>query len=137
MHTMQSETIYFYSKNPQHYGILPDATMTYTESNRICGDVITVYFHIRENSICDWSFSGDVSMITLACSGLFGDIVQWIDIDTLMSWDQTTVIEQTGIDVSPRRKRAQVLALLATRNAIHTYRGDGQKDDFSDVQTEI
>jgi len=76
MHAMQSETIYFYSKNPQHYGVLLDATMSYIESNRICGDSITVYLRISANIIQEWSFSGEVSMITLACSGLFGDIVQ-------------------------------------------------------------
>ncbi len=75
-------------------------------------------------------------MITLACSGLFWDMVQGVDIDTVMSWNQKTVIDQTGIEVSPRRKRAQILALLATRNAIHTYLQDGQKDDFSDILVE-
>ncbi len=76
-------------------------------------------------------------MITLACSGLFGDMIQGVDVDAVMTWNQKTVIERTGIDVSPRRKRAQVLALLATRNAIHIYRKDGQKDDFSDVLVEM
>lgn len=130
---MQSETIHFYATNPQHRGEIEGADVTYTESNRICGDVITVYLRIQENVIQEWSFSGDVSMITLACSGLFWDMIQGVDIATMMSWNQKTVIDQTGIEVSPRRKRAQVLALLATRNAIHMYLQDGQKDDFSDI----
>jgi len=53
-----------------------------------------------------------------------------------MNWNQKSVIDQTGIEVSPRRKRAQVLALLATRNAIHSYYNDGKKDDFSDILVE-
>jgi hypothetical protein len=72
-------------------------------------------------------------MITLACSGLFWDIVQGVDFQTLFSWNQATIIRDTGITVSPRRHRAQVLALLATRNAIHSFLQDGKKDDFSDV----
>ena len=54
-----------------------------------------------------------------------------------MQWNQRKVIDDTGIEVSPRRKRAQVLALLATRNAIHTYLNDGKKDDFSDILMEV
>jgi hypothetical protein len=54
-----------------------------------------------------------------------------------MSWNQDTLVTLTGIEVSPRRKRAQVLALLATRNAIHAYLKDGEKDDFSDVLTDL
>jgi hypothetical protein len=72
-------------------------------------------------------------MITIACSGLFGDIVQGVDFGTLFSWNQATIIGDTQITVSPRRYRAQVLALLATRNALHEYLKDGKKDDFSDV----
>jgi len=33
-------------------------------------------------------------------------------------------------EVSPRRRRASVFALLATRNAIHKYLLDGKHDDF-------
>lgn len=64
-------------------------------------------------------------------------MVQGVDFETLMTWDQDIIIERTGVQVSPRRKRAQVLALLATRNAIHTYLNDGKKDDFSDVLTDL
>lgn len=133
---MQSETIHFYATHPQHREVMNGATISYTETNRICGDVVTVYLQIQNNVIQKWSFSGEVSMITLACSGLFWDIVQWVDINTLMRWNQNTVIEKTEIDVSPRRKRAQILPLLATRNAIHAYLRDGEKDDFSDIMLE-
>lgn len=54
-----------------------------------------------------------------------------------MGWTQKDIIEKTGIEVSPRRKRAQVLALLATRNVLHIYLHDGLKDDFSDIMVEV
>ncbi len=75
-------------------------------------------------------------MITIACSGLFGDMVQGVNFDILFTWNQETLVRETGIEVSPRRKRAQVLALLATRNALHEHLKDGKKDDFSDVLTD-
>ncbi len=40
---------------------------------------------------------------------------------------------EKGFEVSPRRKRAAVIALLAVRNAIHKYRGEDQEDDFDDL----
>jgi hypothetical protein len=36
-------------------------------------------------------------------------------------------------EVSPRRKRAWVIAILATRNAIHKHINDGQNDTFDDI----
>ena len=130
---MQSETIHFYATSPQHMGEISDATIVYQEYNRICGDDIVVHMIIEGENIKQWSFTGQASMITIACSGLFGDIVQWVDFTTLFSWNQETIIRDTEITVSPRRQRAQVIALLATRNAIHEYLKDGKKDDFSDV----
>lgn len=130
---MQSETIHFYATNPQHMGEIKNPTIRYVEHNRICGDDIEVFMVIENGKIKQWSFTGKASMITIACSGLFGDMVQGVDIETLFSWNQATIIRDTGISVSPRRKRAQVLALLATRNALHDHLRDGKKDDFSDV----
>ena len=73
---MQSETIHFYATNPQHMGEIPGATIVYQEYNRICGDDIVVHMVIKGETIKQWSFTGQASMITIACSGLFGDIVQ-------------------------------------------------------------
>lgn len=134
---MQSETIHFYGTNPQHMGELPNPTIRYREYNRVCGDDIEVFLIIEDDTIKQWSFTGQASMITIACSGLFGDIVQGIDFNTLFSMNQESIVRDTGITVSPRRKRAQVLALVATRNAVHNYLSDGRKDDFSDVLSEL
>ena len=38
-----------------------------------------------------------------------------------------------GFEVSPRRKRAAVIAILATRNAIHSYLKDWKNDTFDDI----
>lgn len=40
---------------------------------------------------------------------------------------------EKGFEVSPRRKRAAVIALLGVRNAIHTYRNDGVEEDFDEL----
>lgn len=68
---MQSETIHFYATNPQHMGEIPGATMKYREYNRVCGDDIEIFLLIEGRSIKKWSFTGQASMITIACSGLF------------------------------------------------------------------
>jgi len=38
-----------------------------------------------------------------------------------------------GFEVSPRRKRAAVIAILATRNALHEYLKDSKEDVFDDI----
>lgn len=68
---MQSETIHFYATNPQHMGEISNPTMRYIEHNRVCGDDIEVFLLIEGESIKKWSYTGEASMITIACSGLF------------------------------------------------------------------
>jgi hypothetical protein len=40
-------------------------------------------------------------------------------------------IAAAGLDVLPRRRRAAIIALLATRNAIHEWRKDKKPDSDS------
>jgi NifU-like protein involved in Fe-S cluster formation len=65
---MQSETIHFYGTNPQHMGELTSPSIRYQEHNRVCGDDIEVFLIIEGNIIKQWLFTGQASMITIACS---------------------------------------------------------------------
>ena len=67
-YSMQSETIHFYATNPQHMGEISDATLSYQEHNRLCGDDICIFLVLEGNSIKKWTFTGKASMITIACS---------------------------------------------------------------------
>jgi len=73
---MESETIHFYATNPQHMGEIIQPSIRYREFNRVCGDDIEIFMVIGDGKIAQWSFTGKASMITIACSGLFGDLVQ-------------------------------------------------------------
>ena len=50
----------------------------------------------------------------------------------MLRWNYETFVEK-GFEVSPRRRRAAVIALLGVRNAIHAYRNDGIEEDFDDL----
>ncbi len=65
---MQSETIHFYATNPQHMGEMTECSIRYKEHNRVCGDDIEVFLLVENNVIKKWSFTGQASMITIACS---------------------------------------------------------------------
>lgn len=130
---MDTDTFHFYATHPQHFWEMRHPTVVYFERNALCDDTIGIYLRIQDDIIVDWSFSGQSSMVTMACSGLFGDIVIWCTISEVLQWDQETIQIKTGMQVSPRRQRAQALPLLATKNAIYTYQQRDTRDDFSDI----
>lgn len=134
MTQLYSDTFLEYAKNPPNRGILESPTIKYFEENRSCGDSLTVFLKIDMlGKIADFSFTGNTAIVTTACVSILGEMIIGMSIDEILTMNYDTIREMIGFDVSPRRKSASVLGLLAIRNAIHEYRDDGQKDDFSDV----
>lgn len=121
-----------YAKHPVKNYPMENCTISQHEGNFICEDNITVYLVIQDNIIRDWSFDGDCSTITTAASSFFSELVIGKPLEEVLTWNFQT-IKSAGFEVSNRRKRASVIALLATRNAIHEWLKDGKKDDFDDL----
>ena len=61
-------------------------------------------------------------------------MIQWKTIDEVMTRSYNTFVEQ-WLEVLPRRRRAVVIGLLATRNAIHEWRKD-KKPDSDEILVE-
>jgi nitrogen fixation NifU-like protein len=112
-----------YNRNPVRNVAMEDFTVARHEGNFICGDDITVYLKIEDNHIVDWSFDGNTASVTTAAASLLAELIMEKSLDEVMEWSYDT-IAAAGLDVLPRRRRAAIIALLATRNAIHQYRGD-------------
>ena len=121
-----------YSKNPLCNYEMKDPDVFRHEGNFICWDDITVYLKIKDNKITEFSYDGNPSNITLASSSFLSEFIIWADLDEVLTWDYNTFLEK-WFEVSPRRKRAAVIALLGVKNAIYKYRWEDKEDDFEDL----
>ena len=143
-----------YYKNPVNNYQMKGCDFFWHEGNSICEEDINVYVKYEiltkdassaeQNNhtntqlppdnyiITKRSFDGNVSMITQASSSFFSELVVWHTFAEILSRNETLMIEN-GFEVSPRRRRARVIALLATRNAIHHFLKDGKEDTFDDI----
>ncbi len=130
---MYNETIIHYSKNPFNKFEIKDCDVKHHEENEICWDDLVIYLKIEDNIIKDWSFTWDTAIITTACWSIFGESIIWKDIEEVLELDYNYIVELIEEEVSSRRQKASVLALLTTRNAIHKYLNDWIVDDFDDV----
>lgn len=122
-----------YYKNPVNNYRMEDAMVFRHEGNSICGDDITVYFtYDDEHAITARSYDGNVSMVTQASASFFSEIVVWKTFSEILAMNETFMID-AWFDVSHRRRRARVIPLLATRNAIHELLKDWITDTFDDL----
>lgn len=130
---MYNETIIHYSKNPFNKFEMENPSVDYVEENTTCWDSLTIFLLIEDNIIKDWSFYWDTALITTACGGIFWESIIWEKLENVLQKDYKSITDLVWDEISERRKKAAVHALLSTRNAIHKYLDDGIKDDFDDV----
>ena len=128
----QSLIIQEYAKNPLQNFAMKDYTVKQHEGNFICWDDIVVYIVIKKNKIEEYSFDGNCSNITTAAASFLSEFIIGTPIKDIVHRTYQTMVDH-GFEVSPRRKRAAVIAILATRNAIHQYLKDGKNDTFDDL----
>ena len=130
---MYNETITYYSKTPPNKWVLSEFDISFWEENRTCGDDLKVYIKMDGDTISDWSFEWDTAIITTACASIFGESILGMKASEVFEMDYNYIEELIGMPVSERRRQASVLGLLTTRNALHKYLGDWQKDTFDTV----
>ena len=128
-----SDLIMEYSRESPNKWILENATIRYREHNRVCADVVEVFLVIEDNLLKQFSFDGYMSIVATACVSITGEILEWWNLDEILGLNESFIHENIGDDISPRRRFASLIGLLAIKNAIHEYRQDGKKEDFSDI----
>ena len=116
-----------YNKNPVHFYEMKDFDVFRHEWNFICWDDITVFLKIKDDVICEFSFSWNPGQVSTASCSLLAEMIEGKTIDEVMSWGYETFVNQ-WLEVLPRRRRAVVIGLLWVRNAIHERRKDKRSD---------
>lgn len=122
-----------YSQNPPNKEIMSDADIRYREANRVCADVVEVFLRFDSDTLTQFSFDGYMSIVATACVSITGEILEWWKLDDILELDESFIHEHIGTDISPRRRFASLIGLLAVKNAIHEWKQDGKKEDFSDI----
>ncbi len=122
-----------YSNSPANKYIMEDADIRYREHNRVCADVVEIFAKFRDNTIIEFSFDGYMSIVATACTAITWESVVGLDIEEVLSYDESFIRSIIGDGISPRRRNASLIGLLAIKNAIHEWKKDGRVEDFSDI----
>jgi NifU-like protein involved in Fe-S cluster formation len=98
-----------YSNNPANKYIMEDADIRYREHNRVCADVVEVFAKFRDNTVVEFSFDGYMSIVATACTAITGEAVIGLDVDEILTYDESFVREIIGDGISPRRRNASLI----------------------------
>lgn len=123
-----------YSRDVPNKYIMENPTLRYREVNRVCSDVVEVFLRIENDILTEFSFDGYMSITATACVAITGELLLEHNIDEILTLNEKFIHENIGNDISPRRRLASLIGLLAIKNAIHIYKNDSIREDFSDIE---
>ena len=108
------EQILEHYKQPQNFGLLPNATYTRKELNPTCGDQFTFSIHVNEQGIVDAvGFEGVGCAISTASASLLSEEIKGKPLTEVLKLDKEFVLELLGIDLGPTRLKCALLPLQA------------------------
>lgn len=122
-----------YAKDPINNYVMESFSVSKEQHNSVCGDMISVYVRVSDNGIIEeFSHSWVPQMFTLAAASLLAEEVVWKDIHEVLTWNYWTM-QWLWFEVSPRRRRSAVSALLALKNALHEWKKDWIEEWYQDL----
>ncbi|MBI2037608.1 MAG: SUF system NifU family Fe-S cluster assembly protein [Candidatus Magasanikbacteria bacterium] len=113
-----TETILDHYQHPHHTGALNDATVSATEHNPLCGDVIKLDLKIKNNVVEKIGFVGNGCAISQASISLLCDAVEGKKISSLKKLKPKDIYDLLGVTISPGRIKCALLGLSALQKAL-------------------
>jgi nitrogen fixation NifU-like protein len=124
---MYRQRILDHYRDPQNYGEIDDADVTYEDVNPSCGDEIQMYAVVDEDDeIVDVKFDGQGCAISQASASLLTEKVKGMTLDEVRDLGTDDIKEMLGIELSPVRVKCAVLGLKVLEGGIVEYEKEKQ-----------
>lgn len=128
MMDLYAEEILDHYKHPRHFGHLEEPTLTYHDSNPLCGDEIFLELRIEDNRVADVAFTGHGCAISRAAASMMSEEIIGMSLDELKKWDKESILDLLGIEVGPVRIKCALLPLKALKAAVWGLADDDAED---------
>ena len=117
MDDMYRDYILDHYKNPRNHGELPNATNTYSDSNPLCGDELTMSLLIDDGQVKDVRFTGKGCAISQASASILSEEIKGKSLDEVKAIDREHILQNLGIPISPARVKCALLSLKTLKGA--------------------
>lgn len=115
------ENILDHYKSPHNRGCIENADIKHTESNPLCGDVITINVNLADHKIKDVKFMGTGCAISQAAASMLTDEIKGKSLEEAKDIGREFVTSLLGIEVGPVRIKCAALILVALKEGIKKF----------------
>ena len=131
------EMIIDYSRNPSNFGKMENPTVTYHDSNPLCGDSIDIDMRIDSDTVSDIRFHGKGCAICMACSSVLTEIAKGKSLDDVRKIGKDDILGELGLEhLQAVRIKCALLSLKVLKYALYSHLGAGQKDSADKLKEE-
>ena len=123
---MYSEKVLKHFKDPQNVGEMKDADGMGTVGNPVCGDMMSMYIKVKDDTIEEISFKTFGCGAAIATSSMTTELAKGMTLDEAMELSRQDVAEALD-GLPPVKMHCSNLAADALHEAIKNYRESKEK----------
>lgn len=130
MDDLYREIILDHYQHPHNHGTLPDADITYEDSNPLCGDRIRMDLKVNNGIVEDVKFSGKGCAISQAAASMLTDEIKGKSLEEIRHIDKQVILDLLGIPLGPTRIKCALLPLKVMKAGAYGISGwPGEDED--------
>lgn len=119
MDDLYRELILDHYQHPHNHGEIPDADISYEDSNPLCGDKIRIDIKLKGNIVEQVRFNGKGCAISQASASMLTDELIGKSLDEIKKMDKDFVTNLLGIPLGPARIKCALLPLKVIKAGIY------------------
>ncbi len=111
------EVLLDHYKHPRNYGSLEDADFTFTDSNPLCGDVVTWSVKLEDGKVRA-AFTSEGCAVSKAAASMVSELVQGRKPEEVLRIGREDLLQLLGVNLSVARVKCALLGLKALQKAL-------------------
>ncbi|HZQ08108.1 MAG TPA: SUF system NifU family Fe-S cluster assembly protein [Anaerolineae bacterium] len=129
MDDLYKEIILDHYQHPHNHGTIPDADISYEDSNPLCGDKIRMDLKVRDGIVEDVKFTGKGCAISQASASMLTDEIKGKPLEEIRKIDKQVVLDLIGIPLGPTRIKCALLPLKVVKAGAYGIQDWGDEDE--------
>jgi len=105
-----AENILEHYRNPQNFGKLPKADISFKDNNPLCGDEIEIQILLNHDKIKEIRFNGKGCAISQAAASMLTEMAKGKSLREVLGMDKQELLDTLGVQLSAVRLKCGLLA---------------------------
>jgi nitrogen fixation NifU-like protein len=118
MSDLYRELIIDHYKHPRNFGTIPDADLSGSEDNVVCGDTVTFFINMKDGKVQNIKWNGSGCALSQASASLLSDMIKGKTEDELRALGEDDILKVVGENLNPSRKKCAILSLEALKKIL-------------------